>query len=150
MRSTLVLAGMLYVSSRPCSPLKSSKKGCLQLCCGVCAGFAGISATAAAKALSHTLSFGLILACLTNLAQYTAWKTADRRCGTLSSPSSGLNVKMLQACGSHGQLQIVLVVSMRQMIACFMCPDCQRNRVPESYCLHANRSSTLIIGLLVT
>lgn len=43
------------------------------------AGFAGISATAAAKALSHTLSFGIILAALTNLAQYTAWKSADRR-----------------------------------------------------------------------
>lgn len=42
-------------------------------------GFAGISATAAAKALSHTLSFGIILAALTNLAQYTAWKSADRR-----------------------------------------------------------------------
>ncbi|GFR45242.1 hypothetical protein Agub_g6346 [Astrephomene gubernaculifera] len=38
----------------------------------------GITATAGAKAFSHTFSLALTLAILTNLAQYTAWKGAAR------------------------------------------------------------------------
>ena len=39
----------------------------------------GITATAGAKRLAHAISFGLILASLTNLAQYTLHKCATRR-----------------------------------------------------------------------
>ncbi|GLC35409.1 hypothetical protein PLESTB_000567700 [Pleodorina starrii] len=38
----------------------------------------GITATAGAKAFSHTFSLALTLAILTNLAQYTAWKALGR------------------------------------------------------------------------
>ena len=43
------------------------------------AGFHGIAATAGAKSFAHSVSFGLTLAALTNLAQYTAWKAKTRR-----------------------------------------------------------------------
>lgn len=39
----------------------------------------GITATAGAKSLSHTVSFGIILAFLTNIAQFTYWKCKPRR-----------------------------------------------------------------------
>jgi hypothetical protein len=38
----------------------------------------GITATAGAKAFSHTFSLALTLAILTNLVQYTAWKGASK------------------------------------------------------------------------
>jgi hypothetical protein len=44
------------------------------------AGILGISATAGAKALSHTVSFALILAIVSNLAQYTYWRSTSRTC----------------------------------------------------------------------
>ena len=43
-------------------------------------GFMGISATAGAKAISHTFSLCFTLAILTNLTQYTSWKCAGNRC----------------------------------------------------------------------
>ena len=43
------------------------------------AGFLGITASAGAKALSHTISFAMILAITTNLSQYAFWKTSQRR-----------------------------------------------------------------------
>lgn len=39
----------------------------------------GFTASAGAKALSHSLSFGVTLAALTNLAQYATWKAHGRR-----------------------------------------------------------------------
>mmetsp|Transcript_11089 Transcript_11089/g.15100 ORF Transcript_11089/g.15100 Transcript_11089/m.15100 type:complete len:147 (+) Transcript_11089:341-781(+) len=39
----------------------------------------GITATQGAKHFSHSISFGVILAFLTNIAQYTYWKCLKRR-----------------------------------------------------------------------
>jgi hypothetical protein len=39
----------------------------------------GIAATAAAKDLAHTISFGVTLALITNMAQYTLHKCFTRR-----------------------------------------------------------------------
>lgn len=45
------------------------------------AGFLGITATAGAKAFSHSLSLALTLTILTNLTQYMAWKAKARAGG---------------------------------------------------------------------
>lgn len=46
-----------------------------------CAGFMGITATAGAKAFSHTFSLVLTFTILTNLTQYTYWKCKSGRSG---------------------------------------------------------------------
>jgi len=43
------------------------------------AGLLGVTASAGAKSFSHSISFGVTLAALTNLAQYVAWKTSVRK-----------------------------------------------------------------------
>ena len=44
------------------------------------AGFLGIAATGAAKALAHSLSFAVMLAVTTNLLQYSCWRALAKGC----------------------------------------------------------------------
>jgi hypothetical protein len=67
------------------------------------AGILGISATAGAKALSHTVSFALILAIVSNLAQYTYWRSTSRTCAAVCHLVllSCCSRPYLDACSHH-------------------------------------------------
>ncbi len=54
------------------------------------AGFLGIAATGAAKALAHSVSFAVMLAVTTNLLQYSCWKAQGKRCVRLADANECL------------------------------------------------------------